>query len=158
MLAITNDLQNFIDNQVSATTEETAFFIKQQIAQFIKKDPNGTLAKTHIEPWYATGKTPKETDDIIRLKFASHVIKALTIQRYIKESKKTSYWSLINMYKYGTHWQQQVATGEITYRVSKLANEEEFKNWLKNMSTLTTKDEGIDYLNQTATLFPGLEK
>lgn len=157
MLVMTDDLQNFIDEQVRATTEETAFFIKRQIARFIEKDPDGTLAEAHIEPWYTSGKTPEETGDIVRLKFASHVIKALTIQRYIKESKTASYWSLITMYNYGTHWQQQTASGEIAYRVSKIAGEEEFKNWLENMSTLATKDDEINYLSQAATLFPGLE-
>ncbi|WP_237204460.1 hypothetical protein [Rothia nasimurium] len=155
MLAMTDSLQTFIDAQVNNTTEETAWFINRQISRFIAKDPTGTTAETIINRWYDSTE-PTETDDIIRLKFASHVIKALTIQRYIKESKTSSYWALVTMYDQGTRWQQQTASGEIAYRISKIAGEKKLEEWIDNMSTLTTKAEEMDYLNNAINLFPDL--
>lgn len=155
MLVMTDSLQAFIDEQVNATSDETAFFINKKVRDFIQQDPSGEQASKILAPWYESKEKPTKIDDVVTVKFASLVLKALTVTRYIKESKPLSFPALIEQYQIGTEWQKQVSASAITNRVKKVANEEEFATWFKEMTSLKT-GEDIPYLRQTAQRFEGL--
>lgn len=141
MLVMTDDIQKFVDEQVATSSDEVTFFLSQQVEKMLEDDPDGLKAEAVVGYWYESKRTPVVLADKLRLKFASHLVKTLIVKRYTIDAKRLNYWALVNGYQRGNTWRQLAFYGEIVYRVSKVASEGDFIDWLQELMTLPTGEE-----------------